>query len=199
MLLSCCSYFPRCHDSLLPSVIELFHKVFLNGSVSIPGSCVRITCKIQMNKIADAFIKQGRPESKLTLYVLPVKNEGDALIIPVLSLEQKTVIGWILWDAKGLGFCEPAWKRHCKKATAHPNVQCEWLPKQLLTKLCLFWEGLLAVVLPMCWIGYREKQCCSVWGIWHRWSLQKRNVTAQLFLWSLGGSSISFSVTHLHG
>lgn len=102
MLLSCCSYFSKCHDSLLPSVIELFHNVFLNGSVSIPGSCVRITCKIQMNKIADAFINQGRPESKLTLYVPPVKNEGDTLIISVPSLEQKTVIGRILWDAKGL-------------------------------------------------------------------------------------------------
>lgn len=78
------------------------------------------------------------------------------------------------------GFWELAWKRHCKKAIAHPNVQCDWLSKQLLTKLCLFWEGLLAVVLPVCWIGYREKQCCSVWGIWHRWSLQKRNVAAQL-------------------
>lgn len=102
MLLGGCSSFPKCPDSLLPAVIELFHKVFLNGSVLIPGSCVKITRKIQMNKIPDAFINQGRPESKLTLYVPPVRNEGDTLIIPVQSLEQKTAIGGILWDAKGL-------------------------------------------------------------------------------------------------
>lgn len=93
MLLGDCYSFPKCHDSLLPSVIGLFHKVLLNGSVSIPRSCVSITCKIQMNKIADASIKQGRPESKLTLYVPPVKKEGDTLIILVPSLEQKTAIG----------------------------------------------------------------------------------------------------------
>lgn len=93
MLFGCCSSFPSCHDSLLPSVIELFHKVFLNESVSIPGSCVRITCEIQMNKIVDAFINQGRSTSKLTLYVPPVKNEGDTLMILVPTLEQKTVIG----------------------------------------------------------------------------------------------------------
>lgn len=93
MWLGGCTSFPKCHDSLLPSVIEFFHEVFLNGSVSVPGSCVIITCKIQMNKVADAFINQGRPESKLTLFVPPVKNEGEMLIIPVPCLEQKTEIG----------------------------------------------------------------------------------------------------------
>lgn len=60
MLLIGCSSFLKCHDSLLPSVTELFHKVFLSGSVSILGSCVRITCKIRVNKIADAFVNQGK-------------------------------------------------------------------------------------------------------------------------------------------
>lgn len=93
MLLGGCSSFPKYHDSLLPSVIGLFHKVLLNGSVSIPGSCVRITCKIQTNKI-DAFTDQGRPESKLTLYVPPVRNQGGGtLIFPLPSLELKTATG----------------------------------------------------------------------------------------------------------
>lgn len=152
MLLGGCSSFPKCHDSLLPSVIGLFHKVWLNRSVSIPMRCVGITYKIQMNKLADTSINRADQKATSGSMCLPVTSEGDKLINSCATYREENcnLLNPLGYKGPKLDFENLLERDTVRKQLLILMSSVNASKRKLLTELCLFWERLLAVLLPMC-------------------------------------------------